>query len=259
MLETGAYSRCTAVLSFYDESLEMLAACVSSLAGVVDHLVAVDGAYLHFPDAKPASDPAQMRLIAEICSGLRIGLTTHTPTTVWGGNEVQKRSHAMKLAEAVTNPDGWYFIHDADCVVTTVSGIWFDKLDEVREQGFGAMDIAVKHTSNAANLNVSPAEGFAPIRLMYRALRGMRYGPAHWVVSAPDPDTGDPLYFWGPRSFGILDAYDGTHLLRIEHRGGRAEYRRVDALKYYSDRESLGLESLGQNLVRDSNGGWREL
>jgi hypothetical protein len=256
---TGDYSRVTAILSFYDETLDMLAASVSSLVGVADHLVAVDGAYMLYPDAKPSSDPQQMRLIAEICSGARIGLTTHTPIQVWGQNEVQKRSHALMLAEAVTDPNGWYLIHDADCVVTSVHPDFHAKLEELAQDDWGAVEVGVKEIRPIPGVEIDPDSGFSSVRLMYRALRGMVYGPSHWSVHAPDPESGDEVYFWGPGEYNPVAAYNGTSLLRIEHRVGRPEYRRVNALKYYQLREELGVESFGQTYTRGLDGKFHPL
>lgn len=256
---TGTYSRCTGILSFFDETLEMLAASVSSLVGVVDHLVAVDGAYALYPGGKASSDPSQMRLISEICSGARIGLTTHTPSAVWGGNEVQKRSHALHLAEAVTDPNGWYLVLDADCVVTEVHPEWFTRLKEVADDDWGSIEVGVYEVRPIPGYFPEPGEGLSPVRLMYRALRGMTYGPSHWTVHAPDPESGDEIFFWGPKEFEPVSAYDGTSLLHVEHRLGRPEYRVQNAKMYYSTREHLGIESTTKVMVRGKNGEYHEL
>lgn len=237
------YSRVTGILSFYDEPLELLAASVSSQIGVIDHLVAIDGAYMLFPDAQPRSDPSQMRLIEEICNGARIGLTAHTPVNVWGGNEVEKRNHAIKLAEVATDPNGWYLVLDSDCVVTHAAGDWFEQVARIPED-FGAAMIDVREVQDLPGVDVDPSDAHSPVRLMYRALRGMTYGPAHWIIHAPDPETSEPICFWGPGEFHPIDAYDLTHLLKIDHRRERPEYRRVNSRLYYSRRDQLGVESL---------------
>lgn len=236
--ETGKYSRVTAIVSWYDEPLELLTASISSLAGVVDHVVAVDGGYFLFPDAKPSSDPTQARVIEEVCRGMRVGLTLHVPGHVWGGNEVQKRNHAVQLAEAVTREDGWYYVHDADTVVTNVVYNWFERLDEIRDENWGAISVGVREVIPGLALE----DVHAPCRLMYRALKGMQYGPAHWVLHAPDPLTGEYICFWGPVEYRPIDAYDGTSLLQVDHRRDRSEDRTVRARKYYVRREQFGVE-----------------
>jgi len=227
---------------FYDEPLDLLAASVSSLIGVVDHLVAVDGAYMLYPDAQPSSDPQQMRLIEEICRGGRVGLTTHTPTHTWSGNEVQKRNHALRLAEAVTREDGWYLIHDADCVITKVSSNWHQDVENI-PQDWGAATVDVRIVQNLPGIAVDPADNYQPYRLMYRAVRRMLYGPSHFVVHAPDPATNEVICISGPNELEPVAAYDATHLLKVDHRLDRPEYRRVNARKYYVQRERYGIEN----------------
>lgn len=248
------YSRVTGLLSFYDEPVELIAAHVSSLAGVVDHLVAVDGAYALYPGGKPASDPVGMRVITEICRGLRIGLTTHTPATVWLGNEVAKRNHLLRLAEPVTNEDGWYLVLDTDCVVTGVHPEWFQEVERVASEGYGAMSVGVRDPL----FTPSPDQFYEtePVRLMYRAVRGLEYGPAHWCLSFID-DDGGRSFMWGPGSLNPCDAYDGRQLLTVEHRHEVTEERDMLQRQYYARRDSLGVENIGQVSIRGLDGRFR--
>lgn len=238
----------------------MLAACVSSLAGVVDHIIAVDGAYMLYPHGQSASDPSQLRVIEEIARGLRIGFTAHVPAQVWAGNEVEKRNHALRLAEAVTSPDGWYFIHDGDCVVTYIAPDWFDKLDEIARDDWGTITVAVRETRPIPGYIPDPTEGYAPVRLMYRALRGMQYGPTHWTITAPDPDSPDErICFWGDSHLYPVDPYDAGHLIKVDHRKERPEYRDLSARKYYAIRDRLGIERATQVMTLRRDGKYRPL
>lgn len=242
---SGKTSRVTAIVSWFDETPEMLSACISSLAGVVDHVIAVDGAYFLYPEGRASSDPAQARIIAEICRGMRIGYTIHIPGSVWAGNEVQKRNHAIRLAELVTREDGWYFVHDADCVVTEIAPNWFEVLESDELKEFAAINIACKEVRDIPGYDVPPTDGFSPIRLVYRALPGATYGPTHWCISAKESDEENAprVYLWGDSAQEPVEAYDGTYLLKIEHRKDRPNYRDVSARQYYVRRERFGIES----------------
>lgn len=251
-------SRITGLLSFYDEPLELLAAHVSSLSGVVDHLVAVDGAYFLYPQAQPSSDPSQMRLIEEICRGLRIGLTTHTPSQVWAGNEVQKRNHMVTLAEPVTDPNGWYIVLDADCIVTKVADDWFQQMEQAAKDGWGAAEISVREVREIPGVAFDPQDSYGPIRLMYRAVPNLTYGPAHWCIHAPDPETGERIFFWGPPDLKPVDAFNARHLLKFDHRMDRPDYRAVNARKYYLKREQLGVENGSRMWTRGLDGEYHE-
>lgn len=235
-------SRCTALYSFYDEPIDMIAASVAALGGVVDHLVAVDGAYMLFPDGKAHSDPQTVKVIEEICRGLRIGFTVHIPSHVWSGNEVQKRNHMVRLAEPVTREDGWYFAVDADVVVTNVAFDWFEQLEKIAADDWGAIEIAVRERRTLPAGVQYPEDPYSNVRLFYRALPGLTYGPAHWVIHAPDPETGEPLCLWGPHEYSPCGAFDAGHLLKVDHRFERSEERTVNARKYYARREQVGVE-----------------
>lgn len=239
---SSEYSRVTGILSFYDEPIELLAACVSGMCRVVDHVVAIDGSYLLYPNGQPSSDPQQMRIIEEICRGSNVGITTHTQTQRWHGNEVQKRNHALRLAEAVTSPEGWYLVLDADCVVTYATPMWFETVAAIPED-FGAAMIDVNVVQTIPGIELEPDDAYQPVRLMYRALRRMVYGPAHWIIHAPDPETNEPICFWGPNELEPVEAFDLTSYLKIDHRLERPEYRRVAGRKYYVMREKLGIEN----------------
>lgn len=245
---SGTYSRCTALTIFYDEPYELIAAHFSSLSGVVDHVVAVDGAFMLYPEAKPASNPLQVSLIAEICRGLRIGLTLHSPTEIWTGNEVQKRNHSIILAEAVTNPDGWYLSTDCDEIITHVAHDWFSQLKTLSDDGWGAIDIGIRETRVIPGVDVPPDDVHNPIRNVYRALRGLRYGPTHYTLRAPAFEGGNiaqaGICIRGEKNFDPVDSYDGTHLLKFDHRQDRPEYRNIAKRKYYVRREQLGIEKL---------------
>ena len=194
-----------------------------------------------------------MRLIEEICRGLRIGLTTHTPSQVWAGNEVQKRNHAVRLAEAVTREDGWYYVHDADTVVTSVAYDWFTQLEKIRDDDWGVISVGVRESQNLP-IQVVVEEAHAPVRLLYRALRGLQYGPTHWTLRAPDPLTGEPICFWGDTGYEPVAAFDGTFLLKLDHRRERPEQRRVQARQYYDRRERFGIEQGSVPMIMHTDG-----
>lgn len=107
--------RLVALLSFYDERPEDLVLYVASLqkAGI-EHLVAVDGAYALYPDAKGASPPQQRAVLETACVESGIDLTIHVPSGPWQHNEPGKRNALFALAAAVTGPGDWFFVLDTD-------------------------------------------------------------------------------------------------------------------------------------------------
>src|SRR6266498_2048177 len=78
-----------ASLIWYDESPAWLSATLHGIIPHIDHLVAIDGAYVLYPEARNWSRPDQHETILYSCQAAGIGLTLHTPSTVWFGNEVE--------------------------------------------------------------------------------------------------------------------------------------------------------------------------
>jgi hypothetical protein len=110
--------RLHALLSFYDEPVELLVASIASLklAGV-DHLVALDGAYALYPDAKARSDANQHAVIVMTCRELDIACTLHAPSEPWAGNEPGKRTALFALGWALADDGDWFMVHDADTFI----------------------------------------------------------------------------------------------------------------------------------------------
>jgi hypothetical protein len=106
------------LLSFYDEPVPTLLACIASLAEHgVDELVAVDGAYGLYPGGRARSHPDQHAAIVLACREVGMTCTLHTPRTVWRGNEVEKRTFMFDLAWATARDGDWFWVMDADQVV----------------------------------------------------------------------------------------------------------------------------------------------
>jgi hypothetical protein len=107
-----------AIMSYWDEKPSWLAAAVSSLAKAeVDHLVAVDGPYILYPDSlrRWQSNLEQTEAIVAAAHGIGIGLTLHLPMSAWFGNEIQKRNFLFDLGRcAVPMTEKDWFIIDSD-------------------------------------------------------------------------------------------------------------------------------------------------
>lgn len=101
-----------AALAWYWESPEFLTRCVQSLAGAVDHLVALDGPWEGFPHELPCSNPAEYAAIIETANEVDLGLTISKPGSarVWP-SQVAKRDALMKIAGELGD---WIFVIDGD-------------------------------------------------------------------------------------------------------------------------------------------------
>lgn len=109
----------TAALCWYEEREETLDRCVRSLAGLVDRVVAVDGAWKLFPGGQPGgSGHEQQRAIREAADSAGIGCEIWSPLFVYE-SQVAKRAHMMQLAG---DGSDWVFVVDADEYVAFSAG-----------------------------------------------------------------------------------------------------------------------------------------
>lgn len=242
-------------LSWYDESPSWLAATVTSFAPHIDHLVAVDGAYAHFPDSRAHSERLQAETIVATCEAAGIACTLYRPATYWVGGEVEKRAAMFRVAQAYRDGfDDWYWIIDADCIATQVPGDFRKRLAETEANAVEVMlwerrDYLndVPDVARAMNL---PTAGEQSNRCLFRALKDMQVVGAHYVYGGFDAD-GEWHYTWGPRALDTDDA-EVWRDVKIEHRSiWRDKYRRELSQTYYTVRDELGIERV---LPRGDNG-----
>jgi hypothetical protein len=241
------------LLSWFQESPAWLAGCVASLDGIVDHLVAVDGAYFLYPNSvvKWRSDRLQAETIRETATSLNIGLTLFVPNGPFMGGEVEKRNLTFRLAETVTTEDDWLFAIDGDELVSYECGF----RDELEKTENLACNIGLRNTVDPLALpdrlrqqlvrNEMVLEGIQPSRSVYRALRGLRYEGAHYVITADTEDG--KTYLWGnSRYHTFVDAADLASNLVVDHRLDRTRERDRDRREYYRLRDELGIEAITQ-------------
>ena len=171
--------RLIGILSWYDERAEWLAAVVASLAKAqVEHLVAVDGPYALYPDSRASSSSAQHDAIVETCRAVDMGLTLHVPTMPWAGNEVEKRTFCFELAETIAEPyHDWYFLCDSDAYIVSAIG----HTAKLEQTSCDVAEIVMSERYEDAGIH-----GKAPLRCIYRAIRGLHLDGNHYTYRTPD-------------------------------------------------------------------------
>lgn len=247
------------LLPWYMESPAWLAATVASLARCCDHLVAVDGAYFLFPGAqeRPSSGAEQAEAILETAHGAGLGVTLHVPREPFYGNEVEKRTLMLQLAQASATPEqDWLLSVDADMVVTKVDPLFRAKLEsleaDVAEYKLYWLDD--RHSTQVAQgIELEPdiRPGYSPHRSLFRVLHNMRSQWTHWCYCGDrlDPETGqveETVFYWGKPDFEVqAPAEDLTDYLHVEHRHAfRSRARMVAAAQYYERRDASRVEQL---------------
>jgi hypothetical protein len=103
----------TAALAWYDEPPALLEACVRGAGEIADRIVAVDGAYRRYPDARPASPRKQAETIRRVAAEVGLECDIHVPEQLWAG-QVEKRSFLVRRAAVGSK---WLALIDADHII----------------------------------------------------------------------------------------------------------------------------------------------
>lgn len=179
-----------AAMIWYNEPAAWLANTITSLTRAgVDHLVVVDGAFQLYPNALPRSGFEQAEIIQRTCDGLGIALTMHQPSHPWIGNELEKRTAAFRLLNAIATPEqDWVLIIDADEVITTANP------DRLRDQLANAdgdcgtvrmwwrEDWTTDPISHELAVKMpQPTEGYQRQSRWFRVLDNMRVEQVHYA------------------------------------------------------------------------------
>jgi hypothetical protein len=224
---------------------------------MLDHLVAVDGAYALYPDGRARSEAMQAEVIMRACDGAGIGLTLHRPQDRWHGNETEKRTYAFALANAEAEAGrDWVFVIDGDDVVTNIPG---DLRPRLKATERDAAEVTLWEREAWIEVAPEAAQGLPlpPVtrmkqRRLYRAADSISVTGSHFVYLAQRGE--EYSYLWGPNTFPLVEAADLSDL-EVEHRTRhRDRARREAAAEYYRVRDALGIEQTGGRMMETENG-----
>lgn len=244
-----------ALLSWFDESPAWLATVVAGFGRVCDEIVAVDGAYLFYPDARGRSHPEQAEAILHAAEAADVGCTIHRPREPFAGNEVEKRNLTLGFA-AAHRPD-WVLVCDGDYHVTrcdpeSVRGALEDTELNVASyllaDSMDPLGMGPGMAATAARVEVQSQWQLAT-RDIFRWTDDLAYGPAHYTVSGTY--NGEHLWLKGPEMLGdgsatrIEPCLDlGDRLVAVHRSKDRIQLRRQAADAYYRRRDEHGIEDL---------------
>lgn len=209
------------LLSYYDTPPSWLRATIRSCLKVgMKKLVAVDGAYKTFPEARASSGVQCHKEIERSCRQYGIELVHKVPAEPWS-SEIAKRSFMFVQGEKITTEEDWFFVIDDDeRVIETV---------EPRLLG----DVAYA-------LLVEPDGSQQPLRCFFRAQRGIQVVHNHFTYMC------GTQMLWGGTDGNSGEeefAYDSNVTLQhLAHK--RPPARQQDKIAYYADRDTRRLEHL---------------
>lgn len=234
--------RVIALLSWYDESPTWLSAAVASAARLCDHVVAVDGAYFHYPNGRGSSGVEQSEAVRLAAEAAGIGCLIYVPPKRWEGDEVAKRSWMFRAGQLVAEPEeDWFLVIDADEMIVEVD------VDAVRHQLTGTtLDAAavtfeqyVDVTAQDEGSSCREHRSSCFARRLFRAAdEPIRVEGQHWNYVARRGGYDHILWGRGEVACEILDG------VRMEHRTHlRPPTRRASQQSFYRMRDVMRLEA----------------
>jgi hypothetical protein len=224
--------RLIAILTWYDEPSWCLTELIASLAKAgVDHVVAIDGAYMLYPEGRGQSPGEQAQAILAGCQGAGMGATIHTPQDVWFGNEIEKRSFTFAAGHLVADAGvDWLWVVDADERIQETLGL---------REALEATECDVA-TLMIDEVNEGTREGAFPLRKFFRAQpTGIHLERNHFTYLTGD---GQLLFEGYCIAKPELVEAENFGFVRIDHRGGRTKIRSFQAQVYYDRRKQYGAE-----------------
>lgn len=164
-----------ALLVWYDEPAELLTETVASWAELADGLVALDGAFVGYPDGKPRSPDEQAEAIKDAATDVALEHVVYRPLELWQGGHPEKRTQAIRMAEEFfdATEDDWLFVIDADEELEHVGA---DTAAILRET---ERDVAIV----TAEINDHDP---LPQRRLFRAVPGLEVRGLHYRYVTPD-------------------------------------------------------------------------
>jgi hypothetical protein len=251
----SAPPRVIGLVSWWDESPVWLAATVSSLSRFCDHVIAVDGRYALYPDARVQSGIDQVDAVIEAARASGMGCTVHTAPATFD-DEMKKRTLMFQIGAlyALTHHD-CFFVLDGDEVVveSPEKRDVLSALEHATDTGASVVTTTLfERTDPHANAQRTDLGMKLPLEWRYecgtprfwRAHANMRVVGYHYNYLAED-ENGETLELWGQDGVVVnrppWDSLNGRVVIENRNRL-RNKQRDADRAAYYKDRDATGLE-----------------
>jgi hypothetical protein len=235
--------RVIGLLSWYQEPVPWLAELVASMGRAgIDHVVALDGAYMLYPKGQAKSEGDQADAIRRTAVGFGMGATIHVPQMPWLGNEVEKRDKLFGIGHAVAEPGDWLWVCDADEVIeqspfADVQGVGSRIRHRLMESEHEVAEVMLRCQPDPQG-----DSEFFPIRKLFRVSAD---GPIR-VLGRHDRyigPHGEPLWVPSDGRSDIVPCEDMTEV-HVFHRINQRPAARVLArASYYMNRDEAGIEA----------------
>ena len=257
--------RVIGLLNWFDESPSWLATAVAGHARICDTIIAVDGAYHLYPNARPASHPRQAEAIMHTAEAGGAACIIYRPTSIWWGNELAKRNQLIRLAGSLElTTDDWLLIFDADNHILTIDPEMCRAMMEASDLNVATYtvldgkDFLADETVKewVAGIDIPDQVALAEYvrdrhtdcewtfkdRNIFRWNPTLRVGPQHWQYSAIG-ESGKREWVRGPNWDRDVPALQlGRYMVSYHRPEDRPKSRRDLQAQYYRMREEYRVE-----------------
>jgi len=188
----------TAPLPWYDELPEDLEACIAGIANIADGLVALDGSYQRFPNAKVRSPRNQVSTIYGAAKNVGLDCKVILPDRLWLG-QIEKRTALLQLA----SEDGdWICTVDTDHIIQTDRNATRQVISETPNTVYGldveyvtpANDDRDIEDSASGRWHIAQVKKTQFIPHIFRPLSDIRVERFHWWYSGVQ--RGERVWLW---------------------------------------------------------------
>lgn len=232
-----------ALLSWYDEQPGHLREMVESVAPLVDGVIAVDGAYALYPNAKPESSREEHLAIVQAASECGLERWILNPGRPWIGGEVRKRAAMFHYALSKATPhEDWFLIMDGDMLLDDNSVNVQEARAALENTPADVAEVTFAELAYGSSTHTVHCSGF---RSLFRALPGLTVEGTHWIYTVPDETRpAKRRFLWHPvGGHSAEKALDLRDCVRLLHRPHVRDAERVKSRQeYYVAREQARAE-----------------
>lgn len=214
-----------AALAWFDEPVEFLDRLARSLAGHVDELVALDGAWARYPDGHASSAREQRDVLRVACEETDLPLHLEVPRGVWP-SQVAKRQRLFDIAIKARRAD-WVLVVDGDFVLANCDD---EKLRaSLRLTGLDVATVMLRPLNRAWPYSELPTHA-APHRMIWRGDRDLTVEAWHYGIRIGSRWLhGDTAYV------DVEPALDLSRIVVIDHDNMNRPPARTAAMSRYRE------------------------
>lgn len=212
-----------AALCWYDEPLAFLERLLRSLAGHVDEVVALDGAWDGYPEPRHSSGHQQQELLREVSLAIGLPIRIDVPARIWE-SQIEKRQRLLEIAIKEQGAD-WVLVVDGDFILAECDDLALRRSLELT--GLDVAKVLIRPLNRPWPYSELPTHP-APHRMIWRGHPGLTMEHLHYGIRIGD------RWLHGDTAFvNVEPALDLSGIVVIDHDNMNRPGPRAQAMKHY--------------------------